>query len=117
MKRFMAGMIIAVAVIAGVVVVWLSLHDQTKGILIGVVIGFLGLVLGVVVALAVVGVLLLMKLHWGVNVPTSRATPPVVIMGGRWQDDHLALPPPGQGQPVQAPRAWQVLGGEDGQWE
>lgn len=109
MKRFFGGAMVAVALIAAVVLVWYGLNDQAKGLVVGVMLGAGGIVVGILVALAVVGVLLLMNLRWSVQA----AKPPVILPGIQ-----PALPAPQQQQwsapRRRSPRAWEsFVGVED----
>jgi hypothetical protein len=115
MKRFFAGALATVGVIGTGGVIWLALNQQSRGILMGVGVCTGGMFLGATMAMAVVGVLLLAKLTWGVNV--SAPQPPQIVLhgGGRQQEPGL-LPPAQYGPPpaaIRPPRQWDVLGADD----
>lgn len=109
MKRFMAGAIVAVVIIAAGVLVWYGLDDQARGIVVGVLLGVGGLATGVLLALAAVAILLLINLRWTVS---QNAKPPIVLPGAG-----PPARPQSQWYPPQlrAPRQWggTILGVED----
>jgi len=121
MKKFGCGIAAAFLLLAIVALVWLSLDEQSKGIVVGLLLGAVGTVIGVILALAVVCVFLLLNMRW--QIQGGKPTPPIV-MG--WPGyGHPGLPPPANmvdGQwhyPPSQPawhrqgRGWHVLGGED----
>lgn len=121
MKKFGCGVGAAFLLLAIVALVWLTLDEQSKGIVVGLLLGAVGTVIGVIIALAVVCIFLLLNMRWQVQ---GKAAPPIVM--GWPGNGHIPLAPPetmeGQyqwGPPPAQPawrrpgRGWHVLGGED----
>lgn len=114
MRRFAAGMLVAMVVLGVVALVWFSLNDQAKGLILGLIMGGVGMVVGVILALAIVAVFLLYNLRWQIQ----GKSPPVIMAGSG--HPALAAPDPSytyyppqaapQGRPV---RSWQGVGVED----
>lgn len=110
MRRFAAGIGVALILVLAAAGVWIGLDDQAQGIVIGLLFGIGGVAVGIILALAVVAIFLLYNLRWSVN--ASR--PPVVI-----DRPAPALPAPQQqfypapGTSWRKPRDWLVLGAED----
>ena len=109
MKKVVAGALITIIILAICLVIWLSLDDQARGVVVGVLLGIVGLIAGIIVALAAVGILLLIQLRWSVN--SSTASPmlhgqntPQLPTASMWQ----------QAPPTRRPqREWDVVGAED----
>lgn len=115
MKRFTAGMIVAVTILALIAGIWFSLDDQAKGIVVGLIMGGIGVLVGVVLGLAIVALFLLYNLRWQIQ---GKSQPAMMAGSG-----HPALPAPvpqySYYPPQQPPtwarsaRTWRGLGEED----
>lgn len=123
MEKFGCGVLVTILILGIIAGIWFSLDEQSKGIVVGLLLGGAGMLVGFAVALAVVCIFLLRTMHW--QVQGGKSTQPIV-MG--WPGyGHTPLPPPegtmeGQYQwhppPPQTSwqrpgRGWNVLGGED----
>jgi hypothetical protein len=117
MRKVGAGLVIVLALVGLGAVIWLSLDEQAKGVLVGIVVGGVGAFVGFVVALAVVAIFLLYNLRWQVQ---GRQLPPPMVHGS--QQGLPALPPgrpeyhyypPPQPTWARSPRDWQILGEDD----
>lgn len=114
MRKFTMGIVVTPLLVAGIVVVWLSLGEQAKGIVIGLILGGIGMLIGIILALAVVAIFLLWNLRWSVQ-----NAPPVLRHGA---PTYQALPPPAHTETYYPPprpewargnRQWQILGRDD----
>jgi len=122
MRKFGCGVGAAFLLLAIVALVWLSLGEQSKGIVVGLLLGAVGTVVGVIIALAVVCIFLLINMRW--QVQGGKSNQPIV-MG--WPDygntplpspdtmesQYQWYPPPSQPSWQRPSRWWNVLGGED----
>lgn len=114
MKKFGCGIGVAVVALAIVAGIWFSLDEQARGIVVGLLLGGVGMLIGVILALAVVAIFLLYNLNWHVR---SGGQP---VMHGPGQQAALPAPDPQFSYyPPQAPpwsrpaRSWRGLGAED----
>lgn len=79
MRKFGAGMVCMLVLLAVVLGVWLSLGKEARGIIVGVGLGIAGAVCGAAFALAGVAILLLLRLRWDMQ---SKPQAPIVLGGG-----------------------------------
>lgn len=110
MKKFFAGVVVAVLIIVSVAGGWGLAGQKERGVVIGLLAGLGGLLIGAMAAMSVVGALLLMKLVWSVDSSPGRAPQSVVIHGlsnPQAVPGQPALPPPAGWGPE---RRWNVLG-------
>lgn len=118
MRKFGCGMLAMLGLLGAGLGIWFSLSEQSKGIIVGLVIGAVGMLIGIAFALAIVAILLLQNLRWQVQGSQSQAP---VLMGYPTQ---YQLAPPGDADwsdhPPPATPSWnrpnrgfRIIGGSD----
>lgn len=109
-KHFVAGSSVTIMLASVGILVWYGLNDQARGIVVGVLLGIAGLLAGLTLALAIVGVMLLVNLRWSVH----NAKPPPMLHSAQ-SAPGLAAP---SGQQMYPPhfrpaRHWHMVGEDD----
>jgi len=119
MKKFGCGMGFMLALLGIAVVVWFSLDEQAKGIVIGIGLGLVGAIIGGAFALALVAIFLLAQMRWQVQ---GRPQAPPIVMGYPPPAGYLdspvdaefsVHPPPADPHWKRPGRGFQVIGGDD----
>jgi len=114
MKKFGAGIISALTFLAIAALIWLSLDEQAKGIVVGLLVGAAGMLCGITVALAIVALFLLAQMRW--QVQGSPHQPPIVMgypPAALPAPDHTVYPPPPKAAWDRLGRHFRILGEED----
>lgn len=117
MRKFVAGGVVAIIILALIALMWFSLDEQAKGVIVGLILGGVGMLVGIALALAVVAIFLLYQLRW--QVQGSQASPmfppgtapPLALPPGQAEFNYY--PPPRRPEWARPGRDWQVLGEED----
>lgn len=113
MKKFGCGILVTIAFLGAVAAIWFSLGEQTKGVVVGLVLGGTGMLIGLALGLAVVAIFLLSNLRWQIQ---GGGHPPVIHGPGQQAalpapDPQYTYYPPHQAPPWARPvRAWRGLG-------
>ena len=117
MKKFTAGIISALALLAIIALVWFSLNEQTKGVVVGLLLGGAGALCGFTTALAIVALFLLARMRW--QVQGNPHQPPIVMgypppaLPAPGQEGHTVYPPPSRPAWDRPDRHFKILGEED----
>jgi len=119
MRKFGCGMGAMLALLGIAAIVWFSLDEQAKGIVIGIGLGLVGAIIGGAFALALVAIFLLAQMRWQVQ---GRPQAPIVMGGWPPSAGYLqppvdaefsVHPPPADPHWKRPGRGFQVIGGDD----
>lgn len=119
MRKFGCGMGFMLFLLGVAIMVWFSLDEQAKGIVVGIGLGLVGALIGGAFALALVAIFLLVQMRWQVQgrpqTPIVMGYPPPAgyLQAPPQEGDWSVHPPPANAHWNRGGRGFQVIGGED----
>lgn len=118
MRKFGCGMGFMLLLLGIVTIIWFSLDDQAKGIIVGVALGLAGAIIGFMFALSIVAIFLMAQMRWQVQgrpqAPIIMGySPPAGYLQAPPESDWSVHPPPASPHWERPGRGFQVIGGDD----